>query len=129
MSEGGRKLVLPVPPGPTTVTTEVSGEGRSFVRVASSSCLPRREGRRKGRLVGWVPAVRRAGKSAVRPGAMTWYSSTRWSMSLRGWGPRECRVTSLGGWDKSPAVADDSKIWAPHAAAEMRAPKWTSSPT
>jgi hypothetical protein len=82
-SEGGREARLARAPRTHESHTVVSGDPSSSVRAARSSPRPMRGGSRGGRFVGWDPVVRGGGKSSRSPGARTWKSSTRPSMSLR----------------------------------------------
>src|SRR5204863_2486616 len=75
-------------------------------------------------------ADRGGGKSAIRSAAVTWKRSTGWGKPWNRQAPRLWRPTPCGSDSVTAArTAEDSTIWPPWPAKQMRAAAWTERPT
>ena len=120
--------VLPVPPGPVSVSSRVVASRPAA--ASSSASRPMNVVSWVGRLFGRASSDRRAGKSAGRPAAMTWTIRTGALRSLSRCSPRSRSVTPSTGrstsWSRTRLEA---RIWPPWARAAIRAARLMPSPT
>ncbi len=111
------RLVLPIPPGPTRLTSRWAP---SAVRSRlSSSSRPTSRGSRRGRLPRWRSAVRSGGCS---PGS-TWKIVRSVAAPSSDHRPR-----SRNGVASNPAVAADASVWPPCPTAASRDARCTAGP-
>ena len=121
-------LVLPVPPGPVSVSSRVSARKRAA--SSSSASRPMKVVSCVGRLFGRASSVRRAGNSLGRPSASTWKRWIEAVRSLSRWSPRSRRATpSIGSSTMRSRVSPETRIWPPCATAAIRAARLTLRPT
>ena len=111
--------VLPVPPGPVSVT---SRELATSVRVSSSSrSRPTNEVSSTGRLLGRASIERIGGKSPGRPSMSSWAIRSG-RRSLRRWAPRDRRLRpGASRPSTSDEVTSESRTCPPLAADDTRA--------
>ena len=121
------RRVLPVPPGPVSVTSRVLARS---ARISSSSrSRPTNDDSSIGRLLGRASSERIGGKSAGRP-SITSCAIRSGRRSLSRWAPSDLRDRPGPRWPStSDAVASESSTWPPWPAAPTRAARWTSWPT
>ena len=120
--------VLPVPPGPVSVSRRVVVSRRAA--SASSSSRPMNVVSWVGRLFGRASSERSGGNVACSPSASTWKMRTGAPRSLSRCSPRSRRVRpSTGLSPYRSRVVPDTRIWPPCATAAIRAARLTPRPT
>ena len=122
-------LVLPVPPGPVSVTSRTSSRLSSPCRVPTSRCRPINGVGWIGKLCGRAFSETSGGNSDGRSGAMTWKTRSGRVRSFRRCAPRPCSVTSFGRSSRtSTAVASESRTWPPCPIPRILAQRLTAAP-
>ena len=120
--------VLPVPPGPVSVSSLV--DVRRSRAAASSSARPMNVVSWVGRFDGRSSSVFGAGKVVSRPSTSSWFKRSGLERSRRRNSPRSRNATPAGSAPATSArVASLSRICPPCAAAAMRAARLMSRPT
>ena len=120
--------VLPVPPGPVSVTSRFAAS--SAPASASSRSRPTNDVSCVGRLFGRASSERSGGNSIRSPSATTWHSGCGSRRSFSRWSPRP--RSEMPGRRGPPVTsertASDTTTWPPWAAAAIRAARLMSRP-
>ncbi len=122
-------LVLPMPPGPTIVTSRVSGLVMSSSNAANSSSRPMKCVRDAGRFERRDLRLLSGGKVLGSCREVSWKTCSGRGKSLTRCLPRSRSSASGGNVSRMmPCVTSDSRIWPPCPAASSRAARLTVGP-
>ena len=120
------RRVLPVPPGPVSVSSRVRDRRAT---AADTSSRPTNDVSCWGRLLGVASSDRSGGKSRSSPGASTWYTRSGRGRSLSRWSPRSRNVKASVASPARTRVGSETTTWPPCAVDAIRAARWISMPT
>ena len=121
--------VLPIPPGPVSVTSRVSTRRSSCRPCSSSRSRPISAVGCAGRLFGRASSVFSGGNSLGSPGTINWYSRSGLIRSLSRRSPMSRSSPGMSGQPASRSeAARDSRTWLPWPAERRREARLRAGP-